>query len=93
MFVELNCSRRSKRRLKMMRQCTMIRVQAWVNVGVYDPLCCKQWRSKGGRGGNWEHAPWSEALGVHQHTFCKRLKTRFKQKFRSNYAEKCVFFI
>jgi len=30
--------------------------------------------------------PGAQALGAHQHSFCSPLKTRFKHKFRSNYA-------
>jgi len=41
--------------------------------------------------GKWGMRPEAQALGAHQHTFCSHSKMRFKQKFRLNYALKCVF--
>jgi len=52
----------------------------------------EQWRSNEQRGGaSGGTCPIAQALGTHQHTFCSHLKMRFKQKFWSNFAEKCVF--
>jgi len=48
-----------------------------------------QWHSNGANGGT---RPGAQALGTHKHNFCSHLKTHFKQKFRTKYAEKCVFF-
>jgi len=48
-----------------------------------------QWRSMGASGGT---RPRAQALGAQQHTFCSHFKRVFKQKFRPNYAQKCVVF-
>jgi len=42
--------------------------------------------ARGGGGASGGTRPGAQALGTHQHTFCKHLKTRFKQKFRPKYT-------
>jgi len=37
-------------------------------------------------------SPGAQVLGAHQHTFCSHFKTRFKQKLKPKYAQKCVIF-